>query len=491
MTKDITPQEYLDKDFDYTKLTKLQLRKIMYENGVEDIPPIAAKKVDLLEVYKKHIHERIDALGRKSKITAENPFQRTPRKEESSVDDKSSTRIFITPRRERQKEEAREDAVAVSPQKKEGANKTPVPVSSPHKRKPGSPMRRQTDHRASLSSDESTTISGADRSFGSSSFFNPFSARDPSAAEARRSCSSETSTLENGELTIKTPKKLVKKVSRAVGAAPEVEKRRFKKRFLSMGALLGILVYLRLYCPYCDGTKFLCIAPPKHSRVIDGELVCSKGYIIRSGIFGTYCVRDDRREREIAWEVKRITRLLESVHGDFAYGTVPSKAVPLESLTTDPQVISKLKSVPGVVMEGDVAYSTNRRIRLKSFIRYYAELGLMIFVPLAATVIIAKIFQVRARGRREKMVAARRIVKDIADVLIRQVYISAKNTNYPGHVYVEQLHDCFGTEEGVWREVEKMVSKNSNIREVAAREDKRAWEWIGPILYKPEFSTVL
>jgi hypothetical protein len=474
MTKEITPQEYLDKDFDYTKLTKLQLRKIMYENGVEEIPPISALKSDLLEAYKRHIHDRVGALKKRSRVTMENPFQRG---------EEPRTRVLIS---QREKEG--------SPKKKEAepspAKEAPSREPFIHKGPRTEPLdRTEKHHRASLSSDES--IPGTDRSLVSSSLFNSFLVKDSAATGGRRrDMASEGPAMEEGELTMRTPRKLVKKVSKAVAAAPEAEGKRARKRFLFVGILVGVLLYLRLYCPYCDGSRMLCIAPPRHSVVVDGELVCSEGYMIRSGILGTYCVRDDTREREVAREVRRIKRLLEGIHGDYAYGMAPRKAVPLESLTADPQVVAGLRDAPGVVIEEEMVYSTGRRVRLKSFLRYYAELGLMVLVPLAVAATIAKVFQARARRGRERAVAARKIVKDIADVLIRQIYVSAKNANYSGYVYVEQLHDCFGTEAGVWEEVEKLVARNSNIREVVGREDKRAWEWVGPILYKPEFSSV-
>ncbi|ELA40911.1 uncharacterized protein VICG_02051 [Vittaforma corneae ATCC 50505] len=79
----LTREEYLSKDFDYTKLTKQEMRAIMSENGVEDIPPLTALKSTIIEAYKKNIHDRIDSI--KSNFSEENIFQ--GRKGESRPED--------------------------------------------------------------------------------------------------------------------------------------------------------------------------------------------------------------------------------------------------------------------------------------------------------------------------------------------------------------------------------------------------------------------
>lgn len=94
----ITRDEYLDRSFDYTKLTKQELRQIMSENNIEDIPPITALKSTILEVYKKTIHDNIETI--KSNFSSENIFQKEKKKHrnESFVDESINKSTIHTSR---------------------------------------------------------------------------------------------------------------------------------------------------------------------------------------------------------------------------------------------------------------------------------------------------------------------------------------------------------------------------------------------------------
>ncbi|RVD93385.1 Man1-Src1p-C-terminal domain-containing protein, partial [Tubulinosema ratisbonensis] len=54
--------DYLDKSFDYTKLTKDQIREILFDNNIKDIPPVTSKKDIFIDFYKKNIYDKIDLL---------------------------------------------------------------------------------------------------------------------------------------------------------------------------------------------------------------------------------------------------------------------------------------------------------------------------------------------------------------------------------------------------------------------------------------------
>lgn len=83
-TQKITKEEYLDRSFDYTKLTKQELRQILLENNVDDIPPLTSLKSTIQAAYKKHIHDKIDSI--KSNFTKENIFQKEKvKKDENST----------------------------------------------------------------------------------------------------------------------------------------------------------------------------------------------------------------------------------------------------------------------------------------------------------------------------------------------------------------------------------------------------------------------
>ena len=56
--------EYLEDGFDAAKLTKPQLRSILAEHGVMDLPPAAARKEALLELFTQHVAGRAGAIKR-------------------------------------------------------------------------------------------------------------------------------------------------------------------------------------------------------------------------------------------------------------------------------------------------------------------------------------------------------------------------------------------------------------------------------------------
>ncbi|KCZ75821.1 hypothetical protein H311_03192 [Anncaliia algerae PRA109] len=53
---------YLNKSYDYTKLTKDQIREILFDNNIPDIPQANNKKEVFLEFYKINIYDKIDEL---------------------------------------------------------------------------------------------------------------------------------------------------------------------------------------------------------------------------------------------------------------------------------------------------------------------------------------------------------------------------------------------------------------------------------------------
>lgn len=86
----ISKEEYLKEDFDYTKLTKQELRLIMLENNVVNIPPINALKHVIIEAYEAEIHKRIKELS--ARFKNKNIFQ-SSREEETETDKKSDGNI--------------------------------------------------------------------------------------------------------------------------------------------------------------------------------------------------------------------------------------------------------------------------------------------------------------------------------------------------------------------------------------------------------------
>lgn len=477
MSKDILPEEYLQKDFEYGRLTKNQLRKIMYENGVESIPPLTAKKSELVDAYRINIHNRIDVLGRKSRVSMDNPFQKTPTKRMDIAFEK----VPSTPTAKVHIAASKPKHASASKAEESGMRE----ASSKRETRDASVNSYVTD---SLSDHSNGSFNSS--SFITSSFLNSSSDRQsPRKGDDRQRELRKRAFTSDPALDKASPSEAVsgpRKTPRSK-AERRLKTKRSRRWYLLLIPLAAAALYLRFFCPYCRDDEFLCVFPPKHSRVVEGELVCDEGFVARKGLFKTYCEWDNRQERMVERETKQIRRLLEKRSGDFSYGMVPVRAASLKMLTRNPEVVEMLKKEGGIVVSGDSVYSVNRRVTAGTFARYYTRRILMGMIPLAILLVVVRMYQSFARKRKERMRTARKIVKDVVDVLVRQIYVSAKNTNFPSHVNVEQLQDCFGVDKGVWRDVEGIVLKNSNIRELQVA-NKKAWEWVGPILYKPEFN---
>lgn len=611
MSKEIRPDEYLSRDFDYTKLTKPQIRKILYENGVEDIPPIAALKSELLASYKKNIVDKL--INTKSNLTQENPFQKaagqsslgnpaTPKsgvkaqvkiKEGNGsmiggrVIDQPSTKSAKSIADEIREEKSSKGATQIKNKGNETPRARAEPVadvrSTPNKNlgisyeapsrstlgrramstdQQGSkdqvntpkftPTRRSsiaaagTPHKASIGSRENTKgddwnrehdqsesqgetgssqgigyspyrrsldsedeISLVDmhtESFDSESKYSSlhlgssaqmeeedtnrlYSKKRSSTADSKqirsdpnllRTCTF-SSDKNKGVITGRTKKNV-----NLPGMLYLKSKNRsgiFKYLFWMLLAL-GI-VYLRFYCPYCKGTELFCAKVPSHARLNGNVLEAEPGYLIKEGLLGKYAIKDNREEKRVAKHVFRIIWLLEGKNSDYYYNLVKDNRVPLSSLTSDPAVVSALMKTNKVTIENGLVCARERRVRVKTFVRYYSRRLAMFAVPFIVVSLFALLVQKRMKSKRERIAQAQKIIRDVTSGLMRQVIVSTKNSSIPGYVQVDQLQDIFGADKHLWMEVCRNIERNSNVKEMTV-DKKKVWEWIGPIIYKPE-----
>ncbi|AFN84149.1 hypothetical protein EROM_111680 [Encephalitozoon romaleae SJ-2008] len=516
MPKDMVPEDYLNKDFDYTKLTKTQLRKIMYENGVEAIPPLTAKKSELIDAYKENIYKRIDVLmSRRKNISMENSFQNVSPKKKYVFEEVPDIPVTNSKGEDPYKKPYSEASMSDigTPRKdvkeiKESTSRNFSPKSSSFVEKAPSNQEKRNSFVedeapggsslvAGMSAANNSTIGFSGSSFSSSFIHSSSSGRSSisrrnekqgSSSDVRKRAFTSDPTLDKPELQSEHSS------PRSSSNFTEINATRFRSRskknkwFLVL-SIIGFAVagYFRFMCPYClDGRRF-CIPLPEHSKINNGRLACDKGFIIKHGILRDYCIEDNRHEKEMSKKIKELKKILERRSGDYMYGMIPTKSVPVKLLSSDPEIIERLKKEVGIVISNEMIYSVNARVSMKTFFRYYFRRMIMISTPLAIIIIMIKIIGMFRKKKKERLQAAQKIVKDIADVLVRQIYVSTRNANFPSHVYIEQLKDCFGVDRKVWREAEKMIRRNSNIRE-SCIEGKSAWEWVGPILYKPEFN---
>ncbi|UYI26388.1 hypothetical protein J0A71_01g02080 [Encephalitozoon cuniculi] len=515
MPRDMVPEDYLNKDFDYTKLTKTQLRRIMYENGVEAIPPITAKKSELLDAYKENIHDRINVLvSRKKNISMDNPFQASsPKKKYTFSEIPGASSGNESPNKKTRSEEPPASNTRISRKGEKAPDGSPsenfslkkfscVGSTSSVQGKGSVSIEDKGLGASSLIIDSSaannSTVDFSGSSL-SSSFIHSSSEECPSASrggdrgisnsELRKRAFTSDPTLDKPDSKSRhsSPRSVSSNSTRS-STRPKPQGRKGRWCLVVLSTIgFAAAIYFRFICPYCPNGKLPCIPLPEHSRVVDGRLVCDKGFMVRYGIFRNYCTKDNRREKEVQKKVKELRKTLERRSGDYMYKMAPTKAVPIELLTKDPEVAERLKKEVGIVISNGMVYSVNTRVSARTFFRYYLRRILMISTPLAVMVGVVRAIRMFKKKKEERLHMARKIMKDIADVLVRQIYVSTRNASFPSYVYIEQLKDCFGVDKRVWREVESMILANSNIRESCV-EGRRAWEWVGPILYKPEFN---
>lgn len=417
----ITREEYLDKNFDYTKLTKQELRQIMSENNIEDIPPITALKSTILEVYKKTIHDNIDTI--QGNFSTENIFQKEKRKrkDESFIDD---------------------------------------------------------------SVNKSTT--NASRSFiDTSSFLD-----NTSISQSKNRVDSSSIAAESSEInsTAFSHKQKIPFIS-IPKRKPDAPNKQIKKCFLSckrisMIILLAVTVYFKFFCPYCKPGMNFCIPVPPHSTVINNQLVCNEGYRMFRGICDI-CVLDTNHENEIIRKVNGYVRMLEYLKGDFKYGFAKSPKM-RKTVITDSTVMKMLHNLPAVIISDEWIEAKNSRISLKILVKFYSIFLIKAFMALVAFIIMIKIVINRRRKASILKTQATAVSKEILDILNRQIIMSVRSSQFKPHVLAQQMRDALDIKEDVWKFVEEIIKKNSNVEKTLDEQGRTTWRWIGPVLYKSE-----
>lgn len=112
--------EYLAPDFDASKLTKPQLRSILGEHGVTDLPPATARKEALLDLFSTHVRAKA------SRIKRDRAAVRPSAKGIAFLDEHSqpSPKRASPPRRPSPSPLSRRPSPSPSPQRKSSKSKT-------------------------------------------------------------------------------------------------------------------------------------------------------------------------------------------------------------------------------------------------------------------------------------------------------------------------------------------------------------------------------
>lgn len=494
MTQAIDKSTYLKKDFDYTKLTKDQLRGIMFENGVENIPPITELKSAFLRVYKKEIHTRIDELSKPVKadgsdiknvpnFSTENPFQSPRRKSDGTKDTQGtpaksdgksaaergidmSTGRASNVKINLRKSPIRDTTQAKSPVRGAKTQTTPMRgnIESPTKGpslskstpkaetpkvqpKRSSPFVQSSPQTSKPKKPSENTIarkappSGVDK-------------RKPAAqaADARKGAASKKEDLstdtadeqrgaQDQSYLVKTPSR-IKKLN---FESPVIEKGSWREVLVYI--LLALYVYFRFICPYCTDGKILCMPAPKNAYIEGGSLKCNPGFVFRRGLVNK-C------------ETEAISQLRSG------------EEVTMVKLS--PDAVTEVVETRGVQVNSGVAKM--QESVLDMMIRYLGRFFVVFEIPILASIFVLSVRSHQKRRHRIKVAIereGRRSVDQIAKVL--------KEKSTEGKVVpVSTIKKQFGNDRRLWDAIlrnikAKVVERNG----VVDGKQTRVWEWSG------------
>lgn len=415
----ISKDEYLDKNFDYTKLTKQELRQIMSENDIEDIPNLTALKSVILESYKENIYDKIDEITKK--FSEDNVFQNERKKggvesanvsfrDDSLLGDKSFD------------EDTRNSSLVSSL-----ANSTMI-------------------------SSKTNTTMNSHKKQPSGQFKIPFIAIPK----------------KNGVAQIQKPKYL--------------KSRYFLKGFLFIFGFF--LMYLKFLCPYCKpgNNDFVCIPIPPHTQIVGNRLIADEGYRLIRNIID-FCVIDNSSELQNTKRVNDYIKMLEQLRGDFKYGFSKTPRIRVSAIS-DPKVLSGLQKSGKVVFSNGLVEATRSRVSLRSFLKFYFYFLMKVLVGIVCFSMFLKIFLSRRRSRNQLKKTAAGVAKEVLETLNRQIMMSVKSSQFKPQVSSIQMRDALEIKDEIWKFVDEIITKNSNVEKSKDPSGQTTWKWIGPVLYK-------
>lgn len=363
---------YLDADFDASKLTKPQLRSLLGEHGVQDLPPAAAKKEVLLGLFETKVRARAGEIRRAKGAV------RASGKGIAFLDDQSRHSPLQSPRSARR--------ASGSPSKSRGSSPTrwsrqaspmrpgdlPITIELTEEPRPRGRAKAAPAEELKKRGRSKTTRSKSRKPKKPSGGEDRPASADPrtglweaSPAEHTDSPRSATAKLQQrlgfiasanrmalAQESIVAPVYAEAKLSRSASLLSSVGVP--KPRFISsLGSLLaavakfGVLfllticmaVYLRwryvFPFPYCDkgaapppffpevdlvtSIRGYCLPCPEHGQCRRGQLVCDDGHIRTKSWFSLQetCQPDWKRFSKAEDLVKQLKQVLRERQGDF------------------------------------------------------------------------------------------------------------------------------------------------------------------------------
>lgn len=369
---------YLEADYDASKLTKPQLRSLLGEHGVSELPPASAKKEALLALFETHVRGRAEEIRKarrsvkasgKGIAFLDNQSQPSPKPSLSSVGSPVKTESSSSLDVPQKSAEV----------KKRGRSKTTIEANG--KRSKSKISRSKSRVKTESSSREmSTPVKALSNSL-------PAANDSPMAAtiklQRRLGYIASTNKMTLAQEAINNP---------IYATLPESKKQptgsvswkifgtlsnitwsliKFIAAFL---ATIGLAVYLRwkyVYpLPYCDtgavakpmwpevdlltSIRNLCLACPEHGKCHNGKLYCDEGHVKTSNwvFLGEQCIVDWKRFSKAEDLAKKIKLVLRERQGNFQCGLVSTPSIAEPALKALLQS-SRFKGAPWATVDFD------------------------------------------------------------------------------------------------------------------------------------------
>lgn len=363
--------EYLAPDFDASKLTKPQLRSILGEHGVADLPPATARKEALLELFSTHVQAKASRIKRdraavrpsakgiafldehsqpspkRASPTRRSSPSPSPQRSSKSKSSKSKTRAQSKLRgRSRTKE--RKTAVTRSPSPRVVRAATPSPPRSPSARRtlattesPLSALQKTVPRYSD--SPQSATRKLHDRL----EFITSANHLGRAKAAMNRSPSRSSSRIATARSAAVPSGLAMRTLRRGAGWLGGRLLPLAKNLFgLVVVVLVGFYIRWKYFhpFPYCEtGVRLenlvppqvhwtnvrgilnsFCIRCPLHGECVAGKLICKDGFVARPNLiaWGSDCIPDRRKLTLVDDIVSKIRSLLSEMAGRAMCGEI-------------------------------------------------------------------------------------------------------------------------------------------------------------------------
>ncbi len=536
---------YLEPDFEPARLTKPQLRSILGEHGVANLPPANAKKDVLVELFVKHVQGKAEQI-KKAKKSIRASSAGISMLDNQSAPSPSSSSKMRSPVRSRSK----------SPIKSSTAGKTRGRAKEIVEESTAKKSRSRSKSKVVPEPIDESNIFLVDTPVKALQTALPNRNDSPASAtmklQRRLGYIASTNNMALAEEAI-SPKYAspstwpgLKKKSKITGVLGQYLFSAFK--FIA-ALLFTIMVamYLRwkyVYpFPYCDpndprpklafpevdiltSLRNYCLTCPDHGVCLNGKLMCADGYVKNHGWFGfgETCVPDWKRFSKAEDLLKKMKTILREQLGFFqcqqcSTPTMSEKALKevlksqrfsrapwygtdfdsyyrlaMLDLLKDPKNHG-IKVLGGSgEKEQKLLLSTIPTFTLKCQIYLLVRTYLWQISSTFAGIVLSILIFFKWKMSKWEHKKIEELVQTVLQCLAEQDALHRRDPSRPNTISVPQLRDALfmnassSDKTKLWPKVCQAIAHNSNVRESVMSikgEQHRVWEWIGMDVLAP------